>query len=176
MLLSCTPTAVWQRRAKHCPLCGALFARVRIEGRERIRCPECAFVLYENPACAAAGIVLDDDRRVLLIQRAIKPYKGHWALPAGFQEMDEEPAQTAVREIQEESGIEVRVIELFDLLFVPHDGRRPANLAVFLCRQIGGCLAPGDDALDAAWFDLEQLPENLAFDNGPLILHRLRRE
>jgi 8-oxo-dGTP diphosphatase len=165
---------VWQGRAKHCPLCGALLVQSEIEGRPRRRCSQCPFVLYENPASAAAGLVLDESRRVLLVQRAIEPYKGHWALPAGYQEMDETPAQTATREIFEESGIAVEIVELFDLLFVADDYRRPSNLAVFLCRPLGGVLKAGDDALDAAWFDLQALPTKLGFDNGPRILERLR--
>jgi 8-oxo-dGTP diphosphatase len=165
---------VWQRRAKHCPLCGAHLARGDVEGRERVRCEQCPFVLYENPASAAAGIVLDAQRRVLLIQRAIEPYKGCWALPAGYQEINEAPSATVIREIHEECGIEVEVLELFDLLFVPEDERRPANVAVYLCRQVGGILRPGEDALDARWFDLAELPANLGFDNGRRILDRLR--
>lgn len=157
-------------------MCAALLARAIIEGRERVHCASCAFVWYENPACAAAGLVLDADRRVLLIRRAIEPFKGQWALPAGYQEIDEAPARTAVREIQEESGIDVEVIELFDLLYIPEDARRPANLAVFLCRPLGGRLQPGHDALDAAWFDLDRLPADLGFENGPRILDRLRRK
>ena len=172
---SARSTNVWQRRAKHCPLCGAALCRAEVEGRERSCCDQCTFILYENPACAAAGIVLDPERRVLLIQRAIEPFKGHWALPAGYQEINEEPAQTAVREIYEESGIKVEVLELFDLLFVPEDLRKPANVAVFLCRQIGGNLRPGSDTLDARWFDLEALPNDLGFDNGRRIFDRLRR-
>ena len=165
---------MWQRRAKHCPMCGASLAVLEVEGRERVCCGGCSFVLYENPAAASAGIVLDADRRVLLVQRAIEPYRGDWALPAGYQEVDEEPAETVVREVQEEAGIEVEVVRLYDLLFIPEDARRPANLAVFLCRPIGGDLKPGHDALDARWFDLARLPVNLGFDNGPRILDRLR--
>ncbi len=165
---------MWQARAKHCPLCGALLVRAKIEGRERGRCSSCAFILYENPASAAAGVVLDEQRKVLLVQRAIEPFKGHWALPAGYQELDETAAEAVVREISEECGLEVEVVELFDLLFVPDDYRRPSNLAVFLCRARGGVLRAGDDALDVAWFDLEALPANLGFDNGARILHRLR--
>ena len=59
------------------------------------------------------------------------------------------------------------------LMFVPDDYRRPSNLAVFLCRPSGGVLRPGDDAIDAAWFDLAALPAKLGFDNGPRILARL---
>jgi ADP-ribose pyrophosphatase YjhB (NUDIX family) len=148
--------------------------RAEIEGRERGHCSRCSFVMYENPASAAAGLVVDEQRRVLLVQRAIEPYKGHWALPAGYQEMDETPAETAVREISEESGLEVEIVELFDLLFVPDDYRKPSNLAIFLCRPTGGVLRAGDDALDVAWFDLEALPANLGFQNGPRILERFR--
>ena len=164
---------VWQASAKHCPLCGASLVRLVIEGRERSRCGACRFVVYENPSSAAAGIVLDEARRVLLVQRAIEPHKGDWALPAGYQEIDETPAQAAVREVREESGIESEVIELFDLVFVA-DRRRTSNLAVFLCRPIGGRLDPGDDALDARWFALDALPQNLGFGNGPRLLERLR--
>jgi 8-oxo-dGTP diphosphatase len=164
---------VWHSRAKHCPQCGALLAPATIEGRSRGRCAQCAFILYENPASAAAGVVLDASRRVLLVQRAIEPYKGHWALPAGYQELDETPSETAVREIFEESGIAVEIVALFDLLFVREDHRRPSNLAVYLCRPSGGELRPGDDVLDAGWFDLRDLPANLGFDNGPRILERL---
>lgn len=165
---------MWQREARHCPLCGAPLSRARIEGRERVRCAGCAFVLYENPASAAAGLVLDPGRRVLLVRRAIEPFRGHWALPAGYQEIDETPQETAAREVLEESGIEVEVLELFDLLYVPNGGRKPSNLAVFLCRPVGGSLRSGEDTLDAAWFDLDQLPADLGFENGPRILERLR--
>jgi len=167
---------VWQRQAKHCPLCGAPLGHASIEGRDRVRCTLCTFVLYENPSCAAAGMVIDGGGRVLLVRRAIEPFKGHWALPAGYQEVDEDPARTAAREVLEESGIEVEVVELLDLLFVAASFRKPANLAVYLCRPIGGSLRGGDDTLDAAWFDPRALPRDLGFENGPRILGWLARK
>lgn len=148
--------------------------RVHVEGRERSQCPTCAFVLFENPSCAAAGLVIDTQRRVLLVRRAIPPYQGSWALPAGYQELDEHLRDTASREVFEESGIQVEVLDLFDLLFITEDPRKPANLAVYLCRPIGGELQAGHDALEAAWFDLDGLPADLGFENGPRILDRLR--
>lgn len=166
---------MWQRRAKHCPLCAAPLAPAELDGRRRARCPACEFVLYENPAAASAGLVLDASSRVLLVRRAIEPFRGSWALPAGYQEIDERPEQTAVREVREESGIEVEVLALVDLVFVPEDARRPANVAVFLCRPIGGSLIPGEDVLEAGWFACESLPGDLGFANGPLILEALRR-
>lgn len=164
----------WQRRAKHCPLCASPLALGAVEGRERICCSACSFVLYENPASAAAAVVLDDRRRVLLVRRAIEPYRGAWALPAGYQEIDETAEAAAVREVREECGLVIEVIALLDLLFVPEDLRKPANLAVYLCRPVGGTLLAGEDALEAAWFDLDALPPDLGFENGPRILDRLR--
>ena len=165
----------WQRRAKHCPLCAAELERGRVEGRERTRCARCSFVLFENPASAAAAVVLDHRRHVLLVRRAIEPYRGQWALPAGYQEIDETLEGAAVREVREETGVEIEVVALLDLFFVPEDLRKPANVAVYLCRPVGGALLAGEDALEAAWFDLEALPADLGFENGPRILDRLRR-
>jgi len=166
---------VWQLRAKYCPLCGAGLVLAMVEDRERQRCSGCAFVLYPNPACASAGVVLDDRRRVLLVRRRIQPYAGQWALPAGYQEVDEDPRATALREIYEETGIRAEVESLFDMIYVPDDPRRPANVAVFLCRVVGGVLNSGSDATDAAWFGLDALPQDLGFRNAELILDRLPR-
>jgi phosphoribosylformylglycinamidine cyclo-ligase len=150
-----------------------MLAAADVEGRARLRCPDCRHIVYENPASAAAGLVLDRAGRVLLVRRAIEPYRGAWALPAGYQEIDEEPARTAEREVREETGLTVRAGPLFDLCFVRDNVKKPANLAVFLCAATGGELAPGDDATEARWFPLDDLPEDVGFDNTCRILSRL---
>jgi ADP-ribose pyrophosphatase YjhB (NUDIX family) len=114
-------------------------------------------------------MVLDPAGRVLLVRRAVEPFRGTWALPAGYQEVDEEPAATAVREVREESGIEVEVVRLLDLLYLPGQRVKPSNLAVYLCRVRGGVLRHGDDTLAAEWFVTRELPGELGFDNGPRI-------
>ena len=167
---------MWSRRAKFCLLCAAPLRSMPIEGRERLACPaeDCKFVLYENPACAAAAVVRDSADRVLLVRRGIEPFRGSWALPAGYQEADERPEESLVREVLEETGIEVVVDRLFDLLYV-EDPRKPANVAVFLCHPSGGELCAGHDAADAQWFPLDALPAEIGFDNQRLILSRLPR-
>ena len=164
------------RIARHCPQCGSALARAVVEGRERSRGPDCSFVLYENPACAVAALVVDGRGRVLLVRRALDPCKGEWALPAGFQEIDEQPAATAVREVREEAGLEIRPRSVFDLFLVTQPGRRAVTLAVYLCEAVGGEPTPGDDALEAQFFDLEALPEAIAFDNRERILSHLRAD
>ncbi len=165
---------VWQDLAKHCPLCSAELRESPVGGRARLRCARCDFVLYSNPASAAAGVVFNETGEVLLVRRAIEPFQGYWALPAGYQEIDEDPATTVVREVLEEAGVEVVVDGLLDLLFVCNDPRKPANVAVFLCRAVGGVLRPGEEESEAAWFDLDGLPAEIGFDNYPRILGRLR--
>ena len=165
---------MWQDLAKHCPLCSAELGVSPVGGRDRLRCPRCAFVLYSNPACAAAGVVFNTRGEVLLVRRAIEPFQGYWALPAGYQEIDEDPAATVVREVLEEAGVEVEGHGLLDLLFVCNDPRKPANVAVFLCKEVGGVLRPGEEESEAAWFPLDELPAEIGFDNYPRILGRLR--
>lgn len=165
---------MWHRRARHCLLCGDRLIRGPREGRSRLHCVSCEYVLYANPACASAGLVMDARGYILLVLRAIPPYKGLWALPAGYQEMDEDPRQAVEREILEETGLQVVAAQLIDLIFVREDDRKPANVAVFLCEPRGGELAPGHDAAEVAWFSPDALPPDLGFDNGPRIRDWLR--
>lgn len=145
-----------------------------VEGRDRPRCQDCGFVYFWNPACAVAGAVLDGGR-VLLIRRRLEPHRGAWALPAGYQEIDEDPRDSLRREVREETGLEVEVGELFDAVWIPDDPRKPANVLVYLCTPTGGELHAGSDAAEAAWFDLDDLPDEVGFGNRERILERLPR-
>jgi len=166
---------MWQRDARFCPMCGHGLEERQIEGRARKICGKCRFVLYANPAAAAATLVLDEDR-VVLIRRDIEPYRGSWTLPAGYEEVDEAPAQTAERETREETGLEVEAYGLYDLLLTTDDPRKPGILAVFLCRATGGELSAGAEEADVRWFPLDELPEPIGFVNNRRILDRLVQE
>jgi mutator protein MutT len=139
-----------------------------------MRCPACGYVVFVNPACAAAGVVLNAAGLVLLVRRAIEPFRGFWALPAGYQEIDEGPEEALIREVREEAGIEVRVLGLLDLIHVSSDPRKPANVAVYLCRAETADVRADQDDVDAvAWFSLDALPPRIGFDNYERILSRL---
>lgn len=161
--------------ARFCPLCAARLVHRDVFGRPRLRCSVCTFVLFHNPAGAAGAVVVDDQRRILLVQRGIEPFRGSWALPAGYQEADESPVRAAEREVEEETGVRVRTACLLDLVFVPDDPRKPANVALFLAVPLTGEPQGRDDALDARWFELDDLPADLAFQSTHRILDRLNR-
>lgn len=154
--------------------CGSLLGSRFIEGRERSVCRACGSVHWENPVPAAAVAILDG-RQILLCRRGIQPYRGQWGLPAGFQEVDETVENAAVREVREETGLIVRLDGLLDVLTTPDDFRKQSILIVYTGVAVDGELCPGDDVTEVAWYDLEALPEDLAFHNNRLVLDRLRR-
>ena len=145
-----------------CPLCGGQLIEKDDGHRTRKVCSSCEFVHYHNPV-PAAGVILVEDGRVLLVKRKFEPRVGMWTLPAGFMEADEDAATCAVREAKEETNLDVEVIRLFDVYSAFDDPRTAVVLVLYLVRRMGGELRCGDDASDARYFDLNGLPESIAF-------------
>jgi 8-oxo-dGTP diphosphatase len=137
---------MWHEIAKFCPDCGAALAHELLDDRRRPVCPTCRLVIYGTPSPAAATVVLDESRRLLLVQRRHQPYAGHWTLPAGYQEYDEDPVRTAVRETEEETGLTVAIDGLIDVLYTTDDPRKRGILIVYLAHPSAGRYTAGDDA------------------------------
>lgn len=108
---------------------------------------------------AAGAVVVDDDGRVLLVQRGHEPERGRWTVPGGRLEEGESAAEAAVREVREETGLEVEVHEELWSLVKPVDDEREYEIRDFRASVVGGELRPGDDAPDARWFAPEELTE-----------------
>ena len=155
-----------------CARCGGALSARDLDGVSRPTCGGCGLVAYQNPVGASAGLVLRGEE-VLLVQRGIEPFKGAWAIPAGYQDAGESPVEAAEREILEETGVTVQAFMLLDLLWVPNDPRKPANVALFACHPTGGEPRGADDAMDARWFPLSGLPDEIAFDNRAQVFDRL---
>ncbi len=108
---------------------------------------------------------------ILLIKRKNDPFKGHYALPGGFPEMDELLCDAANRELQEETGltgIALHQLGAFDKI---DRDPRDRNIAVAFCgftSTDNAQISAGDDAEKAEWFPLESLPP-LAFDHAEII-------
>lgn len=107
------------------------------------------------PVAAVGGVVIEGDA-VLLVQRAFPPRQGEWSLPGGRLELGESLTAAVAREVREETGLEVEVgpvVEVFDRVHRDAAGRIRFHFVIvdFLCRAVGGALAPGDDAADARW-------------------------
>jgi mutator protein MutT len=108
------------------------------------------------------GGVLIRDGKVLLIRRGKPPLYGRWVVPGGTVELGESLEQALVREMREETGLEVvplEVLTVFDR--IERDGDRVVYHYVivdYLCRWLGGEARAASDALEAAWAALDDLP------------------
>lgn len=151
---------------RFCPLCGAELQTGEIDGVERVHCvqPGCGFVFYQNPI-PAAGAMIVQEGRILLVKRAHPPKIGWWCFPAGFMEWREHPRETAVREVREETGLEIALDDFFEVYSGSDDPRSNAILLLYLAHVTGGELRPGDDASEVQYFDLDKAPPALAFES-----------
>ncbi len=95
--------------ATYCPVCATALQETEKSGRPRMVCPNCGFVEYRNPAVGVAVVLRDERGRVLLGKRASGEYAGLWCIPCGYVEWDEDVREAAVREFEEETGVQVEL-------------------------------------------------------------------
>lgn len=135
---------------------------------------------YPRPALTVDMIVFRNvgaGLEILLIQRLNPPFKDQWALPGGFVDMDETLEQAAARELAEETGlidVELKQFKAFSTL-----GRDPRGhtISVVFTGMVsdGANIKAGDDAKNAAWFNVGKLPP-LAFDHGVIVREALVKD
>ena len=127
---------------------------------------------YPRPAVTADCVVItkEAEPKVLLIQRGADPYKGCWAFPGGFMNMDETTEQCAIRELEEETGLKVTTIQQIGAYSkVDRDPRgRTITVAYLAIIDKPAQVTGQDDAAKAEWFPLSALPE-LAFDHADIM-------
>ncbi len=158
---------------RFCPLCGTPVVLQEVLNELRPVCPSCGYVHYDDPKVAVAVIVLQEGK-VLLTRRIYPPEEGCWTVPAGFMNAFEEPVGAAERECLEETGLQVRVTGLLDVLGGREHPRGADVLLAYLAEVVGGELKAGDDASAAAFFPLDALPP-LAFASTKKLLAKLKR-
>lgn len=132
---------------------------------------------YPRPAVTADCIVItkEAEPKVLLIQRGDDPFKGDWAFPGGFMNMDETTEQCAIRELEEETGLQaLDVHQIGAYSKVDRDPRGRTVTVAYLSIIDKPIFVTGqDDAAKAEWFPLSNLP-HLAFDHYDIIQDAIR--
>ena len=127
---------------------------------------------YPHPSVTTDCVIFGFDGTklsVLLVKRGVEPYKGSWAFPGGFMNMDESAEEGALRELQEETGLKGAYIRQFHTFTAPERDPRErvitiAYYALVRMQEVAG----GDDADDARWFTLDEVPQ-LAFDHDQIL-------
>lgn len=113
---------------------------------------------------------IKDTYKIALVERKNEPFKGHWALPGGFVDQDEDLPDAAKRELQEETGLVVDKTQQIGTFGKPGRDPRGHTISVVYLSQIYGekDLIANDDAAKAEWFDIKDLPK-LAFDHSEIV-------
>ena len=127
---------------------------------------------YPRPAVTADCVVMTKDTtpKVLLIQRGNDPFKGCWAFPGGFMDMNETTEQCAIRELEEETGLKVnKVFQIGAYSQVDRDPRgRTITVAYLAIIDHPVDVQGRNDATNAEWHSIWQLPP-LAFDHADIM-------
>lgn len=114
--------------------------------------------------------VIIDDSSIVLVKRKNEPFNGFWALPGGFVNYGERVEDSLVREVLEETGLQVEVEQLVGVYSDPQRDPRSHTVTIaYLCNPVEGRLVAGDDAVEAEKFGLSKLPEEIAFDHKRII-------
>lgn len=152
---------------RFCPFCAEKLARKTVSGRKRRYCAACGFVDYENARPTAAAVIVNEQGEVLLARRAGEPFKGEWNLPGGFIEGNEHPAAGVVRELKEETGAEIELIEQIGIYLDSYNDPQQGFIYTFnipyAARIKRGALQARDDTSELKWFPLGRLPK-IAFE------------
>ena len=154
-----------------CPRCGSPMRTQRVADKPRRICPSCRYVYFTDPK-VGVGVAVVENGRLLLVKRAMNPERGKWSLPAGFVDQGEDPKETATREALEETGLIVQIEGVLDVFHNPPGAGGASVFILYRAQVIGGRLLAGDDAADAGFFALDQLPE-LAFTSTKAAVARL---
>ncbi len=145
-----------------CPSCGKPVIEKEVEGRMRPFCLACDRPFFQDPKVAAA-VLVESEGKALLVKRANVPERGKWTLPAGFVDAGEDPQEAAKRECYEETGLEIHIQSLLDVLY-GREHERGADIVILYRGSVeSGSLKAGHDAMDVAFYGPEELPP-LAFD------------
>lgn len=150
-------------RFRYCPACGG-----PLDATPPVTCRACGAQHWRNAKPCAGGLVTRGGR-LLLIRRAIDPWRGCWDIPGGFCEPDEHPADAVVREVREEVGLDVLVTGLLGIWMDTYGsggGGAPPDATLNCYYHATGDGSPVVDpreATEAAWFAPDALPDDLAF-------------
>lgn len=154
---------------RFCPACASALEEKEVAGRRRPVCSNCGRVVFYDPKVAVTCIV-ERDGKVLMVRRGNQPGYGLWSIPGGYVDRGEVVEEAAVREVLEETGLEVEIGRLLGLF---SEAGHPVILAAFTARELGGRLTTGPETLEVAFFAPDGLPP-LAFPRDEQMLAHWR--
>ncbi len=154
---------------RFCPHCSRPLVLAEVAGKVRPTCFPCGFTQFPDPK-VAAGVIATRDGLILLQQRRHQPGKGLWSFPGGFVDSGEKVEDAALREIRDETQVEVHLEGLVGVY--SHPGQ-PVIFIVYHGTILSGEPRPGRESLAVGLFPPEELPA-LAFPHDEEVLRHWR--
>jgi len=146
---------------RYCVHCGKSVAKRDEDGVLRDYCAACDVFFYDNPL-PVVSTILQEDRRILLVKRKYRPYKGTWCLPSGFAEVGEGIEDAAIRELEEETGVKGKIVSLVDVDSCSNYFYGDLIFLTFEALRVAGKITPGSDTVAVKYYPIDKVPR-LAF-------------
>jgi ADP-ribose pyrophosphatase YjhB (NUDIX family) len=150
---------------RFCPYCSSPLVLAEVAGQLRPACLPCGFAQFPDPK-VVVGVIAAREGRILLQQRRHSPGKGLWSFPSGYVDAGEPVEDAAIREVAEETGVEVR---LDGLLGVYSEPGNPVVFIVYSATIVSGEPHPGRESLAVGFFSSDDIPP-LAFGHDTRVI------
>lgn len=157
------------KQYKYCPNCNKYLAKVSIGRSERLKCANCGFIFWNNPRSVVSAIIAKGNK-LLLIKRALAPLINYWCLPGGIIDYEETPEEATLREVKEETGLDITIHKLVGVYRIDND---PRGVSID-CIYYG--LIPGKQSIQLSeehsefqFFSPLQLPAQIAYKHREAI-------
>ncbi|MBM9536082.1 nucleotide triphosphate diphosphatase NUDT15 [Desulfobulbus alkaliphilus] len=145
------------KRLQFCPRCGLAFAEKELEEFARQTCRQCDFVSYLNPDPGITVLIRSSEKKILIGKRSSTArYGNKWCLPGGYIEYEESFIETAHREVREETGLEIRIEGIVNVVSNLLDDYHHTIVIILIGDVAGGRQQPGDDLTELRWIDRDQ--------------------
>lgn len=153
----------------YCPQCGNKYDST--SSPYALKCSQCGSITYLNSKPTASTLIIEGDK-ILLGKRKHDPEKGKWDVIGGFLEYGEDPETGAIREAKEETNLVVQPMQMLGLFMDEYGPEKISTLNIcYTAKVVSGDLQAGDDIEELRWFTKNDLPDDIAFNNGKAMLY-----
>ena len=149
----------------YCENCGNSLTINQIDDISRPTCEDCGYIKYYDPKVVVV-VVLERDKKILMVKRAIPPFIGLWSIPGGYVDRGEIVEDAGKREISEETTLDIDIARLIGVF---SESSHPVIVIAYAGVIKSGYPLPGPEVSEVKFFSISDLPD-LAFDRDRLIL------